>query len=233
MKYLLFFSVIFLYSCQKKECQEPLIKSNGNISSVSITKPQLEPGLIQLKLQDPLKISDTYLSRYYSTSNYGTIPKIFCWAWTISGSNANGLFLLKFNYDGIPKGRQIESAHLTLYADTTNVFVGSPPPLIGHYGVNLDWSIKRIETDWDELLVQYNTRPIATDYHKVSLSSPTSSTSSYYNIDVTDLVKDQLQTNNFGFEVTFDNYTLYKRLAFYSSNSPNVNYIPKLDIVYK
>ncbi len=227
-----FFVVFFIvcFSCAKKDCPSPIANEKSTLLSYTNTIVSSSSGVV---IQNPSLIKDAYLAEYYPDNNYGINSKIFCSAWTYSGTPAIVLFLLKFDYSLLPVGVDVKSAKITLYADTSNIYIGSPNPDKGHYGSNLNWSIKRVVKDWDELNVTYNTKPICTEYNKIEVSSPELNTTSSKDIDVTELVKDQLNTKNYGFEISLNNNSPYKRLAFYASDSPHLTLIPKLVIEYQ
>lgn len=224
-----FFMTVTFFSCLKKECPAPL---NNNSLVIGLGSNSLKDNTSNL-LGGIDDTKDAFLASYYPNVNYGLDFKNYCSAWTVGGVPTKGLFLLKFNYDLIPKGVNIISAKLTLIADTSNVFIGSPSPMKAHYGSNLNFSIRRVEAYWDESTVTFASKPLSSNIHKITLDSPPTLTSSYIDIDVSELVKDQIATNNYGFEVSLESDTPYSRLAFYSSNSPYISFRPRLIISYK
>ncbi len=212
LSFLLLFSTLYLSSCScKKKDPEP----NGNTETT-------------ITLNSAETIEDAYITDYYPTTNYATGTKIFMTAWTFSGDAANTSFLIKFDYSSIPSGKTVKSAKLSFWSDTTNIFTGSPDPEIGHYGTNLNWTLRRVTSSWTEAAVTYGTKPTSVETNKIQLTGPATSTSSYLNIDVTQLVKDQIASNNYGFEASLDALTPYKRIPFYSSDAPYTARLPKL-----
>lgn len=226
----LFCFFLFLMSCNKKECVAP--EDKPSVITYGSTTPSSN-STTTISLQNSASTSDAYLAEFYPNNNYGLNTKLFCSAWTYSGTPAKVLYLIRFDYSNVPEGKTIISAKLSLYADTTNVYTGSPAPDKGHYGANLNWSIKRIENLWSESIVTFNNRPTSSIVNQVKLNTPLNNTSSFIDINVTDLVKDQLHTQNYGFEISLDDAIPYKRLAFYSSDSPYLNSIPVIRIEYK
>jgi len=222
-----------LVACVKKECSDPIPIQESNTLSGITTMSTSSKGRFEILLQSRALTKDACIGDYYPNINYGLLNQNYCTAWTYGNTEANGVFFLRFDYNSIPKGARIHSAKISLYADTTNVFVGSPFPSTGHYGVNLSFLIRRVETQWDEILMTYSTRPLISNYNQVIVDGPNSLASSCLDIDVTELVKDQITTHNYGFEISLLNYVRYKRLAFYSSNYPNSLVIPKMVIVYE
>jgi hypothetical protein len=230
IKYFCFLIFSFFLSCKNHDCPAP-IKNNGTTSNILASTAVGEVKRIDFK--NGIRTKDAFISTFYTGVNYGADYKNYCTAWTYSTIEAEGFFLLKFDFSNISSTSKIISARLSLFTDTSNVFVGSPLPNKSHYGVDLRLKIKNLSTDWDELSVNYNNKPQVVENDFIIVESPLSLTASVIDIDVTSLVQKQLNLGIYGFEIRLNAPTLYKRIAFYSSNSPVVNQRPKLEVVYQ
>lgn len=224
------FLAFYFMGCVNKKCPEPN-QDKVLVENLSVVQSEkTNRTIFTIQSGSGSLVEDAFLATFFPNINYGNDFKNYCTQWTYTGIPGTGFFVIKFDYSKLDKHKKLISAKLTLYADTSNIFTGSPLPNKAHYGTNLDWSIKRITTNWDESLVAYATKPLTTNVRSVIVGNPASLTSSYFNIDITDLVKDQIITNNYGFEIKLVSEVPYKRLAFYSSNSPNIEFRPKLEI---
>ncbi len=126
-------------------------------------------------------------------NNYGTAIQNA--AYTISGSNGGlnvNRALIDFDLTSIPKGSIITSANLNLYA------IGQLGILNGHVGNNNNSVLQRITEDWKEDKVTWNAQPSTTNINQVSLPASNNSLEDYLNIDVTSLVQDLIDNNNYG-----------------------------------
>ncbi|MEO8086193.1 MAG: DNRLRE domain-containing protein [Bacteroidota bacterium] len=165
----------------------------------------------------------------YSVRNFGNIAENCAIAWTKSGASHNIRSLIQFDLSSIPNGAIIQSAALSLY--------WAPGSDEGkHYGLFGSNSayIQRITSTWDEQTVTWVTQPSTTTTSRVSLSGSSSATQNYTNINVTQMVKDMLgdPTHSFGFMLSMQNETPFKKLVFASSDNVNASLRPKLEIVY-
>ena len=218
---------VFFFSCVKSECPFPEKKQSSITALNKVNNVKL------IVIDGGRLTEDAFISIYYPNINYGLDFKNYCTAWTYSGVPAEGFFLLKFKFEDLVTNQKIISARLTLFADTSNVFSGSPMPDRSHYGVNLDLVIKNMNSSWDESLITFNNKPSTSNLNVMRIGAPLSLTSSCVDIDVTKLVQSQKETGNFGFEIRLENPIIYKRVAFYSKDSPNASFRPKLEIVYQ
>ena len=223
-------AVLLSVACQKKcpVCPDPVPATATN----HIKNPIVSISTLantDYTFQGKKYIIDSYIANYSTDTvgNYGTATSLYTSAWTYSGSDVEIYAMIRFDYSSLPTNAIIKSAFLTLYADTTDVL----PVNNGHYGNGVDSSvISNITSTWSELGVTWDNRPSSTALNQVKIKPTITSNDSLY-IDVTNLVKDQLNTTNYGFQLALLDFTPYQRLYFYSSDEPTyINLIPKLVI---
>tara|TARA_B110000259_G_scaffold107935_1_gene123647 strand:- start:67 stop:969 length:903 start_codon:yes stop_codon:yes gene_type:complete len=165
----------------------------------------------------------------YSTSgnNYGTATQNA--AYSIPGTRGgvnNNRALIKFDLSGIPNGSNIISAKLDLYA------LGAIGTLSGHSGQNNDALLQRVTQNWNDSTVTWDSQPTATNQNETTLLPSTNPLQDYLNIDVTYLVQDMIDNNNYGFLLKLNNEDTTNALLFASSNVSDSNKHPKLEVYF-
>ncbi|MFA4853644.1 MAG: DNRLRE domain-containing protein [Bacteroidales bacterium] len=174
-------------------------------------------------------IKDASIWDYAPTTNYGTHPDFAASAWTWSGTPTIGRSLIDFDLSAIPSNATIISATLSLYYHySTNT--------TGHStlsGSNACW-LKRITSSWDEMTVTWNNQPSTTTQNEVVLPASINDTMDYPNIDVTNLISDIYNnpSTGYGMMLMLQTEQYYRSLLFASSDAPEINKKPKLEICY-
>ncbi len=165
-----------------------------------------------------------------TNTNYGQQPQLPAVSGTVNGNFAVYRSLLQFDLSSIPPNATINNASLSLYAwdQTGGIGLGNHHT---YSGPN-NFLIERVTADWDELYVTWNNQPSSTNVNSVSMPASTSPTQNYLNTNVTQLVKDMISQNNFGFMLRLDNEEPYRAINFCSSDHTNPNLRPKLTISY-
>ncbi|GAL86966.1 hypothetical protein SCE1572_01455 [Sporocytophaga myxococcoides] len=178
-------------------------------------------------------MEDAMVSSYSPTENYGTSTKLYTSSWSYSKTGVKISGFLKFNYSSL-KNAKISSAKLTLFADTTSFWDGSPAPQYGHFVMNKSnlIQIRRVSESWSESSIVYNNKPASETDNMVSSLAPTSNSQSY-TFDVTEIVKDQINLGNNGFEISLSNYTPYERYAFYSREGIYPHLRPRIEFEFQ
>lgn len=148
--------------------------------------------------------------------------------WTFSGNAGIIRGLLDFDLSSIPQNASIITAYLSLYS----------PDLSSaefHSGENNASYLSRIIEPWSETLVNWNNQPKTTEVNRVSLEKSVSERQDYFNVNITNLVKDQItnKDQSFGFMLSLqDESEVYNRMAFCSSDNSNSLKHPNLEVCY-
>ena len=165
----------------------------------------------------------------YAGNNYGTKRDLNAIAWTKNGNNSNVRSLIQFDLSGIPANAFINSATLSLYFNPTSE-EGK------HYCFPHSNSsyLERITSNWNETTVTWNNQPTTTSQNRVSLGGTTSSTQSFTNINVKQLIIDSRNNpaTSFGFMLRLQQEHKFKKLIFASSDNTTAAIRPKLTITF-
>lgn len=142
--------------------------------------------------------------------------------------------LLDFDYSSLPAGATINEAYLTLYADTSNSYSGNL--VHGHFisGGSNAWILRRVLANWEESTVTWSTLPASDAVNQLLLPESIDS-SDVYRMDVTTLVKDQLQnpSSRHGFLLLLQDTNLaYCYTMFCSTRHQYSQLRPKLELKY-
>lgn len=149
-------------------------------------------------------------------------------AWTVGGIPCLLRSLIEFNLSSIPKNTIIVSAKLSLFCNVNS----------GIYqlqsGDNQSFLL-RVTQPWDENSVTWNNQPFTTMENPVILSTSTSNTQNYPNIDVTSQVQEMVNkpTANFGWMLQLVTEQFYASMVFASSDNSVEDWRPKLTIIYQ
>jgi hypothetical protein len=209
-------SWLFIGGCKKCDCPEPPL--SGTLTS------KMKPG------------SEGKDAMVFSTSPAFAGPndsRLFLMAGTWSGIPGVTRAFIQFDYSSIPKHATINSALLTLYADTTDVgILYYPNGHSDHDGPN-DWYINRITANWSEGSVTWNNQPITDGVGQVNVPG-TSNPKQTFTVDITDLVKDEFENPGkyFGIMMRLETEGYYRGIMFCSTDHPNSARHPELEITY-
>ncbi len=193
----------------------------GTLGSFAQTTVVLQPGAAEGK--------DALLSSINSGINYGNHADFASVGWTHGQYGHFVRSIIDFDLSQIPSGTDINGATLSLYAYDSPAN-GTHSSLTGPNASLL----QRIVEPWDEHEVTWGNQPITTSQNQVLLASSESETQSYTDIDVTALIRDYLSKpgESFGFLLKLENEQSYRKMVFASSDHPNSNLHPKLEITY-
>lgn len=133
--------------------------------------------------------------------------------------------LLEFNLNQIPADAVVKEARLSLYTNNSAIY-GGHTTVSGPNNVVL----QRITEPWTENNVTWINQPATTDQHAVILPASSNSYENYLDIDVTALVRDMLDSNNFGLLMKLYDEYKERQLVFSSSDHNNSNLHPKLEV---
>ncbi|MBT3210214.1 MAG: DNRLRE domain-containing protein [Bacteroidetes bacterium] len=164
-----------------------------------------------------------------NTTNYGNSTDFVAAAWNWRRFPGSIASLVQFNLSSIPLGTTIDSAFLFLYHDVNSI-QGTHFNLSGsNAGL-----VQRIIQPWNELVVTWDNAPNYSVQNQVVLLQSTSPTQNYENIVVTSLVQDMLDnpTEGFGFRISMQIASAYRKLVFASSDNLDASVHPKLVVYY-
>lgn len=164
--------------------------------------------------------ADAHISQQTPGKNFGTESTMQVRSY-YQGTNKNGRSLIMFDTSSIPYGSDIISATLQLNAS-------SIPDGARNYTVN------RVEQNWDELNVTWNNRPEV--YASVTSSADTPSSQGWMSWDVTPDVKEWIDGNpNYGWQISDQSEDSDKTeytATFYTREHSDTNLRPELVIQY-
>lgn len=162
--------------------------------------------------------------------NYGDNEQLMAAAWTFGGIFGQVRSAFQFDLSELPFNAVIVNANLSLFAWSSDEGTGRHAP---RSGSNACW-IKRITIPWQEESVNWNQRPSTTEKNKQPVCASIDPDQDYININVTTLVQDMLQEpdSSFGFLIELQNERAYRLLNFSSSDHPQANRRPRLEITY-
>jgi len=179
-------------------------------------------------------------SSIYAALNINGNPDINAGAWTYAaqgGTDGVARTYIKFiGLDGMPDSAIILSATLSLYGISVGTaapqgnsgYTGSP------YSIDNQCWLKRVTADWNPDSVTWNNAPATTDANEAAVPASTSQWNfDAPNIDVTNLVNDMLNNQNYGFCMELQTEQIYRSLSFASCKVSDSTKWPKLVVTYK
>jgi hypothetical protein len=183
----------------------------------------LQPGAVDGK--------DASIGTFQPSTNAGSSVDLSALTWTCGGPICLGRGLIEFDLSTIPSNAVIDSAYLTLFANTTsaNGIAGQPM-----YGTDNAAYVRRVTQNWNENSVTWNNQPSFSLQNEVVLPQSTSPTQDYV-VNVKNMVQDMILNplNSFGFLIMEQNEsTWYNSLIFCSSDHNNPAVHPILKVCY-
>lgn len=161
--------------------------------------------------------------------NWGNTPQFNINSWTYQGTPGTVRSIIHFDYSEIPEDAIIISAYLSLYSWGAENGFGPHSTLSG----SNECFLHQITSDWDEQEVTWNTQPSYTEMGKVYIPASIDPYQDYNRIEVTNILKNQLNSNNFGFLIKLKEESHYRMMSFCSSDHENSRKHPQLIIQYK
>jgi hypothetical protein len=221
----LLFLILLSLSCANRATKSFTIanQKSGKIHMIS-----LQPG--------PEEGNDAFVEDYpdnnYRDRNFGNVPAFLAVSWTAAGTPLLVRSMIDFDLSNVPKGAEIFSAKLSLFAFNDSTGHGK-----GHSSLGGDNSclIQRIISPWTEQTVTWNNQPSATLTNAVTLHQSDSIMQDFTEIDITNLVKDILRykSSSFGLMLKIVTESGYRKMTFASSDAKNVNKRPRLEVYYR
>lgn len=178
---------------------------------------------------DNIRGRDAYIDSRLYDNNYGSHIDFPAMAWTNGGTPTDVRGLIDFPFSDIPDGATILSASLSLYSYNSPAN-GAHSKLSG----SNESVLSRITSPWSEETVTWENQPTITTQNQVFLPESTSAIQDYLNIDVTNMVQDMMAnpTGSYGFLLKLVTEEFYRSMIFASSDNPNPNLHPKLEVCY-
>lgn len=170
---------------------------------------------------------DALIWNLSTTTSYPNSVNFIAASWTWSGTPGLYRSLIEFDLTLLPTDATLISASLSLFHTTeTNTQ--------GQTGDNATF-LQRITSPWTEETVNWNNQPSITTLNQVELTTSTSSTQNYLNIDVTQLVLDMLNnpSSSYGFMIKLQTESGMKSMKFASSDATNPALWPELKLIYE
>lgn len=217
LSFCLFLVSFFVISCKK---DDDCGGSTGTVTTTVVLKSTEDAGIV-FKADAPTN----------ADANYNNVPEVPAFAWTVSGSQVLGRFLISFPLDTIPAGSQILSAKLYLFGYSDNYPSVTIPQ--GNSGDNV-LLMQRATEPWQEATVTWNNQPASTTTDQIELPASTSTWN--YNIleaDVTTLVNQCYTSGNYGFLFKLKTEQTYRSIGFFSGEYSVVSKRPMLLVTYK
>lgn len=148
--------------------------------------------------------------------------------WTNNGIPVKGRHLIKFDISQIPVNATLVSAHLSFYGNMNPV-----NPLNTTTGGSNEAYLRRLVQGWSSSTACYNNQPFYTTVNEVLLPGSTQPVQDYLNIDVTEMFRDIINSNqNFGFIFMLKTEIHYRMLNFTGGGSPDTSRQPLLIVEY-
>ena len=197
---------------------------HGDTLTITLT---LQPGPDEG--QNTLVTSDLY-----AALNINSNPDINVGTWTYvaqgGGTGVSRTYLKFIGLDGMPDSATILSAKLSLYG----ISVGTAAPQGNSISIDNSAWIQRLTTDWNPDSVTWNTKPTSVTLNEATIpASTTVWNNDALNIDVTALVDDLLNNNNYGFALQGKIEQTYRSMSFASCKVADPGKRPKLVVVYE
>lgn len=169
---------------------------------------------------------DTYINTVIADKIQADTRSFIASTWTYSGTKGFGHSLLGFELCRLPEDFKLLKANLYLFYDNESGHAGHSTG-----GLNTA-KLYKITSPWTENTT-WASKPTYDEEKFANL--PASTTSSQdYKVDVTAIVSSELnESTEVGFYFKLNNESIYRSLVFASSNHPNPEFHPRLEIIYE
>lgn len=177
---------------------------------------------------------DAVISHYHSSKNYGNEEDIHLYAGTISGVPNHNRVLIDFDLSEIPVNASIDSAFISLYFNYSSGYSTAHNGPSGYSG-STDFKIYRITAPWEESSVTYESQPAVDESVFLSVPGHVTGTQDFENLNITELVVKMIKQpeTSHGFLLKLTEETPYRMLLLASSDHPDEEIRPKIEVYYK
>ncbi len=197
---------------------------------VEITYSLPENVVCQTFNKENSNVEDAEIRDDNKNANYGTSPNFIANAWTASGNSFLIRSFIKFDISSLPSNAKVQSADLDLFCNTTS---GHSQLHSSQSGANKS-ILSKVLSNWYESNITWGNQPITSQTDYVVLEKSSSETQNYFNIDITELVKDMHQNpnNNFGLMLSLEEEIIRRSIVFASSDHSYPQFHPELNVCY-
>lgn len=176
------------------------------------------------------KGKDAALWSYDEGINHGDRESLSAYTWTHNNYLSLKRAFVEFDLSVIPENSTIINANLSLFYNPTDPHESFD----FHTGEN-EIYIQRIISPWNEHTIVWDNQPNTTTVNYVTVPPSTSPSQNYLNINVSELVKDMIDSNSesHGFMIRMaDEINYYKSVLFASSEHSDAALHPELRVCY-
>lgn len=156
-------------------------------------------------------------------------PELDAVAWTRFGDITYGRAAFRFDMSGVPAGKPVKSAYLSLYSNHTP---NNGDLVNANSGTTNAFYITRISSSWNPQTTTWAAQPATDTVGQVLIPQSTSSFQDVINVDVTTMVNRMIANGNYGFKIQLQNETIYNSRIFYSSAVTDSTKRPALVVNY-
>ncbi|MFY0598946.1 MAG: DNRLRE domain-containing protein [Cyclobacteriaceae bacterium] len=179
---------------------------------------------------DPDNGKDALIWTEEPDKNYGNSTAFFAIAWTWYGDGYDDdayRSFIEFPLERIPPKSKVCEAKLILHFYEGSYFTDR----YHNYEEN-SAKIQMITENWEEHTITWNNQPSVSDQNQVLLASTIDTPYQDYEIDITDIVRSQLKTSNYGVRISLQNEDHYRGVVMSSSDHELIELRPQLKITY-
>lgn len=153
--------------------------------------------------------------------------------WTCGGNPCELRGAFQFDLSSIPAATVIQSAQLSLYANTAQA--NGNPSLGPMYGAANSCELLKITSPWQLSGISWSNQPAVSANDIITLTQSTASFQDYLNLDVTAIVQDWVNqpSQNYGWMIRMIGSSYYNSMIFCSSNFVDSTKHPMLRICYE
>jgi len=205
---------------------ENSLTNSAEVTVQIMNVPETKQYIINLQ-PDGENGKDAIFGSIVPNTNYGESELVDLYAWTQGGTLNVVRSVIDFDLSDIPEGAIIDSAYISLYFNNATAYGDR------HQG-DTDFIIQRITSDWEESTVTWQTQPSATAVNQVLVDGAISPMQDFPDMNITQLIRDYCQDmdNSYGLLMKLQDESPYNWLLLSSSDHPNEQLRPKLDVYY-
>jgi hypothetical protein len=165
----------------------------------------------------------------YDQTNYGKDQQLPANNWTFSGNHGAIMSYLQFDLTKLPSNAKIKKVVLKLSAWNSQEGFGPHSALTQPN----DFSFYRVTAPWSEETLNWVNKPLYSSQNAKSEVGTSEGDKDYKTIDITTLVNDIIQTNNYGLLLKLNTDEHYSKMNFCSSNHIDTTKQPKVLVYFE